>query len=259
MQLHFDVHDGAGPHLLLVHGFLMSRAQWLPNLAALSKVCRPVVVELWGHGRSPAPDDARLYHPDAYVDAFDAIREHLRIERWWLCGYSLGAGLSIRYALTHPGRVAGHAFTNSSSGFADSEQAEQWRRGAADAAERIVAGGIDAIERMPIHPRHAKYLTPDVYAALMADAAQMKPRGIASTLLHTNPNASVRARVKDNLAPALLICGAREERFARHREFARTAMPNLTIIDLPAGHGVNMEDPVGFNRAIADFITRPSA
>ena len=46
MQLYYDVHDGTGPYVLLVHGFLSSRAQWRPNLAALASVMRPVVVEL---------------------------------------------------------------------------------------------------------------------------------------------------------------------------------------------------------------------
>ena len=62
---HYEVHPGRGPHLLLVHGMLSSRAQWLPNLAALAAVCRPVTLELWGHGRSPAPADPAAYHPDA--------------------------------------------------------------------------------------------------------------------------------------------------------------------------------------------------
>src|SRR5437870_13580594 len=57
MQLYYDVHAGTGPYVLLVHGFLSSRTQWRLNLAALARVMRPVVVELWGHGRSPAPAD----------------------------------------------------------------------------------------------------------------------------------------------------------------------------------------------------------
>jgi len=254
MQLHFEVHDGEGPYLLLVHGFLMSRAQWRENLVALSQVCRPVVVELWGHGRSPAPEDPVLYHPDAYVAAFEDIRRSLGVERWWLCGYSLGAGLTIRYALTHPDRVAGHVFTNSTSGFADTEQVDQWQRGSADAAEKIEAGGIEAIERMPVHPRHAKRLPADLYAALMLDAALLNPRGIANTLRYTNPNATVRGRVQHNVTPALLVCGSAEQRFAKHRAFAQIHMPNLAIVDLAVGHGVNMEDAAGFNGALIDFI-----
>ena len=256
MQLHFEVHEGNGPHLLLLHGFLMSRAQWRLNLAALALVCRPVVVELWGHGKSAAPDDPAPYHPDAYVEQFEAIRRSLGVERWWLCGYSLGAGLTIRYALDHPDRVFGHVFTNSTSGFADAAQVHAWRTGAADAAQRIEAGGLDAIERMPVHPRHAKRLPADLYDALMIEAAALDPRGIANTLRYTNPNATVRARVHENRVPALLICGREETRFAPHREFARAQMPNLSIVDLAVGHGVNMEDPQGFNRAVQEFITQ---
>jgi pimeloyl-ACP methyl ester carboxylesterase len=255
LQLHWDVHDGDGPYLLLVHGFLMSRAQWRNNLVALARFCRPVVVELWGHGRSPAPEDTALYRPDSYVEAFEAIRAELGVERWWLCGYSLGAGLTIRYALEYPNRVYGHAFTNSTSAFADVEQTNAWQRGASAAAESIVAGGIAAIERMPVHPRHTKRLAHDLYAALMEDAARLRPTGIANTLRYTNPNATVRGRVHANVRPALLVCGSAESRFAKHREFAQTEMPGLSIVDLAVGHGVNMEDAAGFNRAIGEFVT----
>jgi pimeloyl-ACP methyl ester carboxylesterase len=255
MQLHFETHDGVGPYLLLAHGFLMSRAQWLPNLPALSHVCRPVVVELLGHGRSSAPSDAGSYHPDTYVAAFDHIRRSLGAQRWWMCGYSLGAGLTIRYALTHPDRVFGHAFTNSTSAFADVDQTESWKNGAEEAAARIESGGVDAIERMPVHPRHAKRLPKDLYDALMTDAARLSPIGVANTLRYTNPNATIRARVGENTVPALLMCGREEARFAPHREFARARMPDLSIVDLPAGHGVNMEDAPGFNRALTEFVT----
>ncbi len=54
MELHCDIHAGEGPFLLLVHGILSSRAQWKPNLPALSRVTRPVVAELWGSTGEPA-------------------------------------------------------------------------------------------------------------------------------------------------------------------------------------------------------------
>ena len=49
---------------------------------ALARVTRPVVVELWGHGRSPTPEDARLYHPDAYVAVSKAVAA-LGVEGKW--------------------------------------------------------------------------------------------------------------------------------------------------------------------------------
>src|SRR3954451_12113914 len=79
-QLHVEVHEGDGPPALLVHGILSSRAQWLLNIEALQRVCTPVVAELWGHGRSPVPDDPVLFAPDAYVELFDGIRASLGVD-----------------------------------------------------------------------------------------------------------------------------------------------------------------------------------
>jgi len=122
-DLHVEVHHGDGPYALLVHGILSSRAQWLPNLDAVRTVCRPVVVELWGHGRSPEPSDPEAYTPDAYVEAFDRVRRSLGVESWLIIGQSLGAALTLRYALSHPERAIAQVFTNSSSALAD----EVWR------------------------------------------------------------------------------------------------------------------------------------
>lgn len=255
-KLYWEVHPGEGPPMLLVHGFLSSRAQWLLNLEALGHVCTPVVVELWGHGRSPSPDDAHLYTPAGYIDAFEAIRTALGVERWLICGYSLGAGLTIGYALARPERIIAQVFTNSTSGFADAEQIEAWRAGAAQSSRNIIERGIDAIERIPVHPRFARRLPEAVKGPLIEDAAKIDPRGIARTLLHTNPQVSVRERVSENSVPALLTCGRNERRFQPHRDFAATHMPALEIADLDAGHAVNIEAAEAFNATVTAFVQR---
>jgi len=259
VQLHWRLHDGNGPPLLLVHGFLTSHSQWLANLEALSAVCRPVTVDLFGHGDSPAPDDPPRYRPEAYVEAFDAIRRALGVDRWLVCGYSLGAGLTLRYAFEYPERLIAHAFTNSSSGLATQEESEAWRQGAAESAARIRSGGIEAIERIPVHPRHATRLPKAVYEALMHDAVRLDPIGIAHTLTDTNPHASMRDRLGENRVPCLLACGRRETRFDDKRAFAAAHMPLLEIADLDVGHGVNMEDPPAFDRVLTDFIRQHTA
>jgi pimeloyl-ACP methyl ester carboxylesterase len=256
VQLHWHAHDGRGPPLLLVHGFLTSASQWLANLDALATVCRPVTVDLYGHGHSPSPDDPAWYTPDAYVEAFEGIRRALGVEAWFLCGYSLGAGLTLRYAFDRPESVLAHAFTNSSSGLASAAESEAWRAGANDAAARIRAGGREAIERIAVHPRHATRLSPAVYDALMADAERLDPVGVAHTIAATNPAVSVRDRLVQNRRPAALLCGRREERFLPKRDYAAQSMPLLEVIDLDVGHGVNMEDPPAFDRALTDFIAR---
>lgn len=254
MQLRWQVHEGRGPHLLLVHGFLTGPAQWRSNLPALSEHFTPVTVSLWGHAGAPSPAQIEDYDPDAYVEAFESLRQALGIDSWWVLGYSLGAGLTIRYALTYPERVVAHAFTNSTSALADDAQQQTWEAGAEASARRIEDGGVAAMERIPVHPRHARKLPPDIYAALCADAARHDPAGIANTLRRTNPRVSVRSRLADNRRPALLLCGNRERRFKPHRDYAASHMADLTIADLDAGHGMNMEVPEAFNTALIDFL-----
>jgi 2-succinyl-6-hydroxy-2,4-cyclohexadiene-1-carboxylate synthase len=254
MQLHYDVHAGTGPYMLMVHGFLSSRAQWRPNLAALAGVVRPVVVELWGHGRSPAPSDPALYHPEAYMAAFDQIRQRLGVERWCVCGQSLGASLSMRYALTYPERVMAQVFTNSSAALADAAWVKARRGSAAQQVEEIERDGHAALERMRVHPIHARRLPPEIQAALLADAQLHTPSGIANTLRYTTPNVPVRERVTDLRVPTLLVCGERETRFAPLRAFAERTIPELQVVGANAGHAVNIEAAEVFNAAVVDFL-----
>ncbi|HEX7034841.1 MAG TPA: alpha/beta fold hydrolase [Pseudomonadales bacterium] len=256
MELGYEVHPGRGPHLLLVHGFLTGPGQWLANLPALAEHCTPVTVSLWGHAGAPSPPELERYHPDAYVAEFERIRAAVGAAEWFLLGYSLGAGLTIRYALNHPDRVLGHAFTNSTSAMADADQQRAWLVAAAASAAKIRDGGLAAMERIAVHPKHARRLPEHLYRRLCDDAGRHDPIGIANTMLGTNPYASVRARLAENRRPALLICGSRERRFRPHREHAAARMPQLEVVDLDAGHGMNMEAPEAFNAALIAFLHR---
>ena len=255
MLPHFEVHPGRGPHLLLVHGMLSSRAQWMLNLEALGEVATPVVLELWGHGRSPVPDDPALYHPDGYVATFERLRERLGAERWCLCGQSFGAGLTLRYALTHPGRVIAQAFTNTNGGLADAVTVRSYRENA-KARLALAADGHAGLERIPVHPIHARRLPEAVKAALLADAALHKPEAFKLTFQYSSPHISVRERVAGNRVPTLLLCGRHEARFKPVRDFVEAEMPHAEVVDLEGGHGVNIQAAEAFNRIAAAFLAR---
>lgn len=255
-RLYHEVHAGDGPYLLLVHGNLSSRAQWLPNLEALSRVARPVVVELWGHGRSPSPEDPSLYAPESYVEQFEALRAELGIERWAVLGQSLGAALTLRYALDHPERVLAHVFTNSNSALADAEWGSTVRIGMQKWAEEIEAEGYAAIERLPIHPSKGKRLPAEIRRALVRDCERCSPRGIALGGLHTVPTSPLRNRIGENRVPSLLLAGRLEKKFQGVRDYAERVMPELDVIELDAGHAVNLEAAERFNEETTRFLIR---
>ncbi len=249
-RLHFDIHPGEGPPLLMIHGFLSSRAQWRHNLEALGEVCTPVTLELYGHGRSPAPTEPEAYSPAGYLSEFELIRKSLGAEKWLLCGYSLGAALTIRYAFEYPENTIAHIFTNSTTAF--SPRPDDWDE--AELINRFETGGIDAIENIPVHPRFAKKLPEDIKAELLRDTKLLNPGGIGRGIAYTNGVASVRKELHRNTRPGLLICGKEEKRFQVYRSFVEENMPETSIVDLEAGHAVNAERSDDFNQAATDFI-----
>ena len=256
MGLHYDVHDGSGPFLLLVHGMLSSRSQWIPNLEALSGACRPVVVELYGHGRSPSPQDPSAYTPGAYVEEFERIRADLGAEGWAICGQSLGAALTLRYALEHPDRIAAQVFTNSNSALAKPEWDRAVRAFMEEQAQRIERDGARALERMAVHPKRSRTLPPAIRDALVADAELHDPRGVAMTGLHTVVGSSVRERVHRNRVRSLLVVGTREKRFEAQAAYAEKTIPHLDVVRVDSGHAVNIDSPATFNDAVTEFIRR---
>ena len=255
MDMNVEIHgDGRRPHLLLVHGLLSSRAQWRPNLAALSAVSTPVVVELLGHGRSASPAEREAYRVAAYVRRFEALREQLGVERWFVCGQSFGAGLTIRYALDHPGRIVGQVFTNTMSGLSPAARERLPERLAR--VDAVAQGGREALKAFPFHPRPSKRLPREIWEGIVADAELLSPAAVAEALRTTTPELSVADDLGRILVPTLLVNGKRESAFQPLRDLAAREIPGLAVVDLDGGHSVNLDQAEAFNAAVAAFIER---
>ncbi len=253
-MMHVEVSErGVGPYLMLVHGMCSSRAQWRPNLANLEQFCRPVVVELLGHGRSQSPDDPAVYSVAAYIERFEALRRELGAERWAVCGQSFGAGLTLNYALAHPGRIVAQAFTNSSSALGPAYPAE----GEAARLERLKgfeARGRGALEAMAFYPKRTGRLPAEVEDELVSDAELISVHGVARGMCFTSPGLSVAARFGEMRVPTLLVNGRREKRFQPLRDQAEKALPGLRVADLEGGHPVNLDCPDGFVSAVGALL-----
>lgn len=88
----------------MVHGFASSFDHtWRKNgwVDILGDLERPVVaVELLGHGTAPRPTD-----PSAYAEVEALVVAALPEEPFDAVGFSAGAGILLRLAVDHPGRI----------------------------------------------------------------------------------------------------------------------------------------------------------
>ena len=104
VRLHYQ-EKGVGTPLVLIHGFTSSTYTWKDVFEPLSKRFRVIAVDLKGFGFSSKPDGD--YTRRAQAVLVDHFLAHLKIEKAWFCGNSMGGEVSLNVALRNPQRVAG--------------------------------------------------------------------------------------------------------------------------------------------------------
>jgi len=241
--------------LLLMHGLLSSRHGWQLNIEALRDHFRLVFAELPGHGEAAGCTEPARLHPDALVAALEEARQRLQIARWHLCGLSFGAGLTLRYALRHPGAVLSQIWTNGNRALTDPPDAALL---AADEArcQRLAAQGVDALRQESFHPRHGRRFPPELRDRLSADADGVDIPSVIALTRHCLPDLSVRAQFGRTAVPTLLVNGRLESRFQPVRDLATRLLPTCEVADLRGGHAINIEQPEAFNEAALTFLRR---
>jgi pimeloyl-ACP methyl ester carboxylesterase len=98
------VEQGAGPAMLLVHGFGGQTFQYRHQLPHFARDHRTIAVDLKGFGYSERNAAVDLSH-SAQVHMLAALLERLGVERCVVVGHSMGGAVAQRFAATHPEKV----------------------------------------------------------------------------------------------------------------------------------------------------------
>ena len=95
---------GEGPDVVMLHGLNGNLAIWhLKMVPLLRREYRITTYDLRGHGRSDMPPTG--YTTEDMAEDLRGIMDALGIERAYLVGHSLGADISLHFALLYPNRV----------------------------------------------------------------------------------------------------------------------------------------------------------
>jgi pimeloyl-ACP methyl ester carboxylesterase len=95
--------QGQGPAIILLHGYGGSMWQWEYQQIPLTSHYRVITPDLLGSGLSDKPDID--YTPDELVSSVQDLMAALGIQHATVVGNSMGGGVAIGMALTHPERV----------------------------------------------------------------------------------------------------------------------------------------------------------
>lgn len=238
--------EGAGPRLVLVHGFTQTARCWGPVGAALADGHEVVRVDAPGHGRSgnvqaDLPGTARLladFGPATFL------------------GYSMGGRMCLETARRHPDAVTALVLVSATAGIDDADERAARRASDEALADRLEAEGVDAfLDRWLSLPLFAG-LPPD--GRFDAERRTNTAPGLASSLrlAGTGTQAPSWDRLGDLTMPVLVVAGAEDAKFtALGRRLAESLGDNATLAVVPgAGHTTHLEAPDAFLAAVLPWL-----
>lgn len=247
--------------LVLLHGFTGSHASWDDLRARLAGGRRTIAIDLPGHDPAQAGgEDLARYAVDAVAADLARRLDAGHIERAAVLGYSLGGRIALRFALAFPDRLAALVLESTSPGIADPRERHERRQSDAELAALLERDGVTAFvdrwEALPLWESQAS-LSAGVRARLRALRLRHSATGLANSL--RGAGAGVEEPVHDRLgeirAPALVVAGARDGKYAAIARDMAAAMPRARVAIVPdAGHAVHLERPAAFASLLEEFL-----
>jgi haloacetate dehalogenase len=271
---YFVAGAGAGPAVLLLHGFPETHRCWHAVAPRLAEEWTVVAPDLRGYGASRAP--AAGPHGEGFTKRemaaeLVALMAALGHERFALAGHDRGARVAYRLALDHPDRVERVAVVNivptldqfERMGAGPSLGFWPWFLLAQPAPfpERLLAAEPAALldhvfatwasDPAAIgrenRDAYLRALTPHTIPAICADYR-------ASFHLDREHDAADRAAGRRIAAPLLLVTGAEEVQLADAPAIWRRWADDVTAVEVRGGHFVPEEAPDELTAALTAFL-----
>lgn len=237
------VNDGGrgGLPVVLVHSLAGNSAHWTGQLEHLRQNRRAVALDLRGQGGSAAPKDGD-YSIAGMAGDIAAVTGSLRLDRFVLLGHSMGGGVALAYAGTHPGRVAGLLLVDP---IGDGKQIP-----AAEAKSFL--DGIESSYDSMIQGYWTNIAGPNsaVRERLLSDL-RATPRETVVQVLRSVMQFDPHPYLGQYRGPVLsVVTPSNDKAFSLHR--LGKGFPHRVVTG--TGHWIQLDKPDEFNRLLDEFL-----
>ena len=244
---------GAGPAVVLLHGYPFNRSMWREQVDELRGSYRVIAPDLRGHGESKvAPPPATMEEMAADVST---LLETLNISRAVIGGLSMGGYVALAFYRLFPERVRSLILADTRA----QADTDEGKRNRAVQEEKALQEGMGVIADSLL----PKLLTvetianrPDIVKRLREMMVKTAPEGAAAALQGMAQRRDQTSFLSRIISPTLIIVG-REDSITpvADAEMMHREMPGsrLEIVE-NAGHVSNMEQPTEFNRVLLKFL-----
>lgn len=248
--------EGAGPPLLLVHGFPLDHTMWRHQIDRFKATHRVIAPDLRGFGRSsvsPANTVTMKQFADDLSDLLPAMGENRPVV---LCGLSMGGYIAWQFAEHHRSKLSALIVCDTKAA-PDTDEARKARLEAADKLEQEGTAFL------------ANGMLPKLFGAQLADDPPEYVQETSAVILRTDPRACAaaqrgmaarvdfRPRLGNIEAPTLVLCGEQDV-ISPPQEMRKIAMaiPGAKYVEIPgASHMAPLEMPELVNAELEAFLS----
>lgn len=246
--------QGAGPPILLVHGFPLDHTMWRGQLAGLSDEFRLIAPDLRGFGGSDVLGET--VSMEQFADDLARLLDALAIdEPVAFCGLSMGGYIAWQFARRHASRL-GRLIVCDTRAVPDTPEAAAGRR---TLAQRVLVEGsrVAADAMLPrLFAEQTHIEQPDVVEQTRATILATRPAGIAAAARGMAERGDVRPWLKEIAVPTLALVGEHDViSTADEMRGIAASIPGARLeVIAQAGHMAPLEQPSAVNAAIRQFM-----
>jgi len=267
---------GKGEPLISNHGLSEDGDYWGETgiTAKLAERYRVISMDMRAHGRTVVEGEPYGFDADTMAADFDALADHLGVDRFHLLSHATGGMVAVRYAMTRSERLLSLMLTDTGSATIPtmpgmeniSEEEIARRRREAEQApippleERIAGARLDArtnpfLFKMAEHPNFESMWK--IYEGFLR---RQDPKAIRKFYVsfYTDPDPRIEG-LRNIKCPTLILLGEHDIVFLEPSELMAKEIPNARhVIIEGVGHMTAIEAPERTIKELLDFLATVS-
>lgn len=245
---------GKGKTVVLLHGFLESKAMWKDFIPYFSNKFRVITMDLPGHGQSG--QWAKVHTMEFMADTIKAVLDHESIHKATLIGHSMGGYVSLAFAQKYPKNIRALGLFHSQAA-SDSVEARKNRDRTIDIVQSDSRGFIKAFIPDLFAPENQERFAGEI-GNLKMQAERTPVEGVVAALEGMKLRKDSLELLKSITVPVLFIAGKKDKRIPLEIILQQAALPHVSEISIlgDAGHMGYIEEKDYCLKLVNSFIER---
>jgi len=252
---------GSGIPIVFVHEFAGDLRSYELQMRYFGQRYHCIAYNARGYPPSDVPKDGERYSQERARDDIRAVLDALKIDKAHIVGLSMGGFATLHFGFTYPERARSLVIAGCGYGAAPDKRASFAQEAEAAARGFETQGMAKAAEAYALGPTRVQFQNKDP-RGWREFADQLKDHSTEGSAL-TMRGVQMRRpslfdlvdRMKAITVPTLVMTGDEDWPCLEPGILMKRTIPTAGLVVMPnAGHTINLEEPVAFNRHLDDFF-----